>query len=261
MGLLLGLVVGVQVTKIMGGSVLEVLLVHLPTCALHVAAVWALFGKRGAKVFAPDYASDPRPLRWWTSPFFWGPFALVGLEFLAPSPQPKNPVFPPAQVIQPVERPLDEAEVKAFVASVQRMARVRALEDRAGQVDADMAASATSSRDRAVRAYQSLRGDRAKAPREIRAELKRHALAVVPAEERQAAEEIMGFVFIDKHEDLVFQASNEPVNFAARQQRELHKAAALLAQGKTRDDPQVQRHIRAAQEYGQGKVPTGGGTR
>lgn len=49
--------------------------------AWNVAILWALFGERGARVFAPGYRIDRQQVRWWVSPFFWLPFLMLGLAF------------------------------------------------------------------------------------------------------------------------------------------------------------------------------------
>jgi len=44
--------------------------------------LWALFSTRAARAFSPGYRIDNQRVTWWTSPFFYVPFALIALSFV-----------------------------------------------------------------------------------------------------------------------------------------------------------------------------------
>lgn len=60
----------------------SVLISNLLNVAINLATLWALFSAAPSRVFGAGYRMDTRSVAWWTSPFFWGPFAMLGLAFV-----------------------------------------------------------------------------------------------------------------------------------------------------------------------------------
>ncbi len=58
------------------------ILTNLISLGWNVLTLWALFSTRAARAFAPGYRIDSQRVTWWTSPFFWVPFALIALTFV-----------------------------------------------------------------------------------------------------------------------------------------------------------------------------------
>lgn len=73
----LGCVAGIVAAPNAGG-----LFSNLVSLAWNGLTLWALFGSRAARAFSPGYRIDSQRVTWWTSPFFWVPFALLAFAFM-----------------------------------------------------------------------------------------------------------------------------------------------------------------------------------